>query len=274
MNENNHICKLCESSKLILKFSKSILDGKFTADYFECLECGLLQSYHLDNALSKTFLDLYNIVDDLDTGATWRQYVIAARIQELVNFKLIDRNKKLKVLEFGCGSGYLIHLLRHLYKWDVVGYDPYTKPYYSASYVFKEWREILDQAPFDLIIATEVFEHFINPRDEIIRLGEVLNKGRANVYVTTGLYRAKYTSSSWNYLAPQSGQHVAFYSQRSHKYVLSLLGGSQLLNVGANYEWLYRIDEKRVFLCCHLQSFLKAFVIAMLVKLRLLPKIE
>jgi len=228
----------------------------------------------MNNASSETFLHLYNIVDDLDTGATWRQYVIAARIQEIVKFKLIDKNKKIKVLEFGCGSGYLIHLLRHLYKWDVVGYDPFSKPCYSAGYVFKEWQDILDQAPFDFIIATEVFEHFINPRNEIIRLGEALNKRKANVYVTTGLYRSEHINSSWIYLAPQSGQHVAFYSRRSHQYVLSLLGGSQLLNVGANYEWLYRIDEKRNTLYYRLQSFLKAFVITMLVKLRLLPKIE
>lgn len=271
MTENNHICKLCQSSNLTLKFSKSLLGGKINADYFECLECGLLQSYHLDNISPNIFFDLYNVTDDLDTGATWRQYVVATRIQELVNFKLIDKNKNLKVLEFGCGSGYLIHLLHHLYGWNVIGYDPYTKPYYSARQVFTEWKNIVDQAPFDLIIATEVFEHFINPRDEIIRLGDILNKKKSNVYLTTGLYISNQINSSWNYLAPQSGQHVSFYSRKAHQYIVSWLGGSQLLNVGKNYEWLYCIDEKHKV---RFQSFLKAFIISALVKLRLFPKIE
>jgi len=273
MNEKNRVCKLCQSSKLILKFSKSLLDGKIITDYYECLKCGLLQSYHLDDASPDTLLDLYNAVEDLDTGAAWRQYVTATRIRQLVSVKLLDYNKIGRVLEFGSGSGYLINLLRHLYGWNVIGYDPYTRPYYSDQCIFKEWQDVLDRGPFDLIIATEVFEHFVNPRDEITRLGEILNKNKSIIYITTGLYESEYTDSSWKYLVPKSAQHVSFYSKKSHQYILSMFGGGQLSKVGANYEWLYCIDEKRNPLYLHLQS-LKAFIIFVLVLLGLSPKIE
>lgn len=233
-------CKLC-GGKSTYRFSLPLLAG-LRGEYFECSNCGLLQSHHLD---SLTPFDLGKIANyppnvDFDSGAAWRLSCIANRVEQLVKLRLMPRaNRNFKALDFGSGTGFLVSYLAHRFGWITVGYDPYCGPAFGQGKVFTEWEAIVQRGPYDLIVASEVFEHFTNPREDLIRIRDVLAKDAAFVYVTTGLYIPGVTDSNWSYLAPQSGHHVSFYARQTMKEIARLMGANGVYQAGADYEWLF-----------------------------------
>jgi len=186
--------------------------------------------------------DFYNSKRDLDLdpGAAWRQYCIVSRIEHLVKLRIIPcLSKDFKVLDYGCGSGFTASYLRYRFGWDTVCYDRYTMPPFSPNRFFRDWEEVVRNGPYHLVIASEVFEHFIHPKEQIIQIRDVLREDYAFVLITTGLYIPGKRNQGWNYLAPRSGQHVSFYSRESIQEVGRLLGDCSIYQVGAEYEWLF-----------------------------------
>ncbi len=233
-------CKLC-GKETIYKFSLPLVAG-LRGDYFECTNCRMLQSHHLD---ALTPLGLIKIADyasnaDLDSGAAWRLSCITNRLEQLVKLSVLPRAyPNFKALDFGCGTGFLVSYLAHRFGWGTVGYDPYTIPAYAQDKVFTQWEAIAQKGPYQLVIASEVFEHFTNPGEDLTRIRNVLAEEVAFLYVTTGLYVPGKTNSSWDYLAPQSGHHVSFYAQRTMQEVAKFMRASGVYRVGAGYEWLF-----------------------------------
>jgi hypothetical protein len=103
----------------------------------------------------------------------------------------------------------------------------------------RDWDAVVADGPYDLLLASEVFEHFTCPREQIRPLGAVLRRGSAFAFVTTGLYLPGRVGPDWHYLAPQSGQHVSFYSLEALARVGELLGGMELRRLGGDWEWLF-----------------------------------
>jgi hypothetical protein len=222
------------------KFCSVVLE-KIRANYYECLNCHMLRSDHLDGDACN-LADVYGIENklDLDAGAAWRQYCVVRRIEKLVRYQMIKpRTKTIKVLDLGGGSGFIGSYLAFRLGWDAYTYDPFSKPSYSPGRFLREWPSVQSKGPFDLIIATEVFEHFLRPREEISRMAEILAPSRSYIYITTKLYTPGVVDASWPYLAGMSGQHVCFYSKDSVKLIARLLGNFELYQVGGDYEWLF-----------------------------------
>ncbi len=239
-------CKLC-GEQTMYKFSLPLI-ADLQGDYFECTKCCLLQSHHLDALTVQGLIDLANYSPDadLDSGAAWRQFCIANRLHQLVATRVLpDTDANFKALDFGCGTGFLVSFLAHRFGWKAAGFDPYWTPAYAQPKVYKDWQSVVENSPYNLIIATEVFEHFINPHEELIRIGEILAKDFGFIYVTTGRYVPGQTTRDWNYLAPQSGHHVSFYARETMQEIARLMGASGVYQVGAEYEWLFVFGGRR-----------------------------
>lgn len=206
----------------------------------------MLQSHHLD---SLTPLGLLKIADcapnvDLDSGAAWRLSCTVNRLEQLAKLRVLPRAyPNFKALDFGCGTGFLVSYLAHRFGWDAVGYDPYSTPSYAQDKIFTDWETIGQRGHYQLVVASEVFEHFTNPREDLARIRNILAEDVAFLYVTTGLYVPRKTDSTWNYLAPQSGHHVTFYARQTMQEVGRLMGASGVYRVGADYEWLFVFGE-------------------------------
>ncbi len=233
-------CKLC-GGEVIYKFSLPLpagLEGK----YVECSSCRLLQSHHLD-PISPSELEKrasYPPGIDLDPGAAWRLSCISRRIHNLLKLNILPAaSPDFRALDFCSGTGFLVSYLAHRYGWRAVGYDPYCAPAYAQGKVFRDWALVEQRGPYQLIIASEVFEHFTDPRDELHRLRDVLAAGCAFLYVTTGRYFPEKTTAKWTYLAPQSGHHVSFYARQTMEKIATLIGASGLYQAGSEYEWLF-----------------------------------
>ncbi len=233
-------CKLCRS-ETTYKFSLPLVNN-IQGDYFECKNCQMLQSYHLDSMSPEGMADFYELDSELslDCGSAWRQYCIMNRVEHLVRLKIVpDLSGNHKMLDFGCGSGFVVSALRSEFKWNTFGYEPYAEATFSSDRVFQNWEAVVQNGSYSLIIASEVFEHFTNPEQQIIKIRDVLAREYAFVYITTGLYVPDKRGKDWNYLVPQSGQHVAFYSHKTMRKVRELLGATSIYQVGAEYEWLF-----------------------------------
>jgi SAM-dependent methyltransferase len=236
-------CKLC-GGPTSFEFARNLAHG-LRGEYFECRNCHLLQSGHLDHL---PLSDLTGFYDEerqspTDTGAAWRQYSVVTKIRYLARFRLLPSAPM--VLDFGCGSGFTVAYLQARYQWPVLGYDSFGgQSYLAPEAVAHDWDTVVRRGPFDLIIASEVLEHLVRPRDELARLRSVLAGDGSAMYVTTGLYVPGKHDATWQYLAPDSGQHVCFYSQTSLKLVGDLLGGCDLYRLGKEYEWLFMRRRK------------------------------
>lgn len=255
------LCRLCGAPSN-LKFELPLVSG-LTGHYYECSRCQFLRSDHLDDPAALRIV-YSNTLGETDVGAAWRQRCVADRIVQLAAFGLFPAKQKCRLLDYGCGPGYVASLLRYRKGWEVYGFEPYIPPIYLPTSTLVTKAEVLERAPFDVIIASEVLEHFIDPVSDLRFLSEIM-ADTGFLYVTTGLYRSPGRDKNWTYLAPQGGQHVSFYSRSAINEVKALLGASAVYQVGAEYEWLFvrsRSKSRRAgFACRVLNSLVRAGLI-------------
>ena len=237
-------CKLC-GSRARFRFEVPLCRG-LQGWYFECEACGLLQTCHLDRLTESELRDLYRPErsSDPDPAAAWRQYCVAARLIELSRLGLLPRGPEFKALDFGCGAGFVVGFLTWKLGWSMVGFDPYSSFSFAADRCFSDWDPIRRRGPFHLVVASEVWEHFRRPSEEFDRIGAVLDPDSACLFVTTEAYRSGRHDAAWPYLAPQSGQHVAFYSAATLRYLANRLGMQRVETVGTGIEWLLARESR------------------------------
>jgi 2-polyprenyl-3-methyl-5-hydroxy-6-metoxy-1,4-benzoquinol methylase len=199
---------------------------------------------------------------------------VVTRIEQLVRLGIIPSSSRgFKVLDYGCGSGFVASYLAFRFGWNSLCFDLYEAPFFSPSRRLKDTSLLLQNAPYHLVVASEVFEHFIDPRAEIVQIHDILDEDSGFVFVTTGLYLPGKRDQSWNYLAPQSGEHVCFYSQKTMLEIARLLRASRVCQVGAEYEWLFVRRSRKALLSNVRISVVSAFLRTG-VKLRVLRRIE
>jgi SAM-dependent methyltransferase len=231
-------CKLC-GGPTEHKFSLELASG-LTGEYHECKVCHLLQSFHLDGLDEKELGAVYGVEGwdkDPDPGATWRLSYVSRRLEHLARTRMFPRLSHTNVLDFGSGSGFLVGYLSHRLGVTAWGYEPYAPSVFAAERTLRDWDEVVDRGPYHLVIASEVFEHFVDPLTEIDAIRHVLAQPNA-LFITTGRYVPGRHGSDWSYLAPHGGQHVAFFSAGAMQEVARRLGHTHVYSVGGPNEWL------------------------------------
>lgn len=222
-------CRLC-GGRSAKAFGLPVL-GKYQIDYCLCERCGSLQTeapYWLDEAYALN-------LSALDTGAAQRNMdnlaicYATARLFRLRN-----------AIDVGGGDGLLCRLLRD-HGIHCFVRDKYAEPAYAQGFTEPDF-----QRP-DLVIASEVIEHFARPREE---LDELFGLQPQVLLITTTLFSGQ--GPDWWYLVPESGQHVFFYSRKAlelvaakHHYTLVASGGVLLFvrkdRLGGATRWLARL---------------------------------
>lgn len=119
-------------------------------------------------------------------------------------FSLRDHIKG-EVLDYGCGPTKGLQSLiekQSLKKFNIESYDPIFFPI-----------EITKK--YDLIFASECFEHFYKPKEEIEKVLKCL-KSKGTVLISTELYDGK-NFKTWWYLNDPT--HVVFYSEYTFRWI-------------------------------------------------------
>lgn len=197
-------CPLCFSDECIEQ--KTI--GK---SYWRCDRCFLI---YVDAAFLPTaasardrYLHHQNSSGDKGYVAFLNKAIIAAQPY---------LSEGMRGLDYGCGPSPILSKL--LEKMDVhcENYDPLFFP-------------DLPKAPFDFIFATECFEHFHHPADDIARISSLL-KPDGILTVMTDQWTHVPQFDQWYYL--RDFTHVSFYHEKTFAYISSTFGYEVLSNDG------------------------------------------
>ena len=238
-------CRLCYGSTQET-FSRIVLN-KYKVKYFRCLDCESLQTeqpYWLDEAYE-------NNIAYIDTGGGRRAIENIATTYAIMKLYTLFNH-----LDFGGGDGLLCRLCRDIGINSYV-HDKFAFPSYAQGFSIPNF-----QNP-DIITAFEVIEHFSDPAREILKL---FSLNSTIVLLSSEIYNSQ--DSDWSYLAPETGQHIFFFSKKSIESLASRQGfnvffsGNYILFVRKDVYSKTRSTISRVLLSSALKLPLRFFVLS------------
>lgn len=197
-------CRLCGFDSNFI-FKSKILD-KYTIAYFKCPKCELIQTeepFWLKEAYK-------NALVDADTGLLARNIKLS-RITSSLIFFLFDKKKKF--LDYAGGYGTLTRLLRDK-GFDYYWYDPHAENIFARGFRSQKGSD------YHLVSAFEYLEHLDYPLKEVQKIVTMFRP--KNILFSTTLYKEP-LDRNWWYFSYKSGQHIAFYSAKTLKYLANLL---------------------------------------------------
>jgi hypothetical protein len=218
-------CKIC-SGTLEKIFDKIVLN-KYPANYLRCSQCYFVQTSKpvwIEEAYSSA-------ITSLDIGLISRNLYLREHIKPIID-SFFPESKVL--LDYGGGYGMFVRLMRDL------GYNFFRQDIYCEN-LFAEYFDIKDSesTKFDLLTTFEVFEHLLNPLEEIEKMFMLSE----NIIFTTVLSPANVEEfENWWYVSPLTGQHIAFYHKKTLEFLAKKFG-KELYSNGIN---LHVFTEKKI----------------------------
>lgn len=193
-----------------LLFTARILN-KYDINYYRCNQTGFIQTqepYWLPEAYSSA-------ITKLDIGLPHRNIYLANRLSPLL---LNHFNNKGTFLDYAGGYGLFTRLMRDS-GFNFYHTDQYCQNLFAENFDLKDLPE---GSRFELVTAFEVFEHLPNPVSEI----KAMLKFSDNLLFSTELQpEAKIKKvEDWSYFATETGQHIAFYNQKTLQAIADELG--------------------------------------------------
>lgn len=207
-------------------FSAKVL-GKYDIDYYRCVETGFIQTsevFWLEEAYSEA-------ITSLDLGLLERNKNLVPLIAWLIQNNF-DPNGRF--IDYAGGYGVLTRMMRDS-GYDFYHSDPYCENLFAKLFDVTESK--LSER-YELLTAFEVFEHYDNPIDEIRRLTSYSD----SILFTTELVPKNQEIRSiddWSYFIPETGQHIAFYTESSLLHIGKILN-LKLYTNGSNIHLLTR----------------------------------
>lgn len=200
--------------------------GKYDVPYYYCASCGLLQTeepYWLDEAYESA-------ISSLDTGIVYRNLINQSRLEPIL-YRLFGNNGRF--LDVGGGYGLLTRLLRDR-GFNCYSYDKYCKNLFAGAF------EPEPHFKADCLLSFEVFEHIVDPLGFLARA--FTEYSCRSILFSTTTFEGAPPAPDWNYYAPESGQHITFYQERSLAALAGKLG-CRYVHMGSDLHW---ISEKEL----------------------------
>ena len=223
-------CKICgaESHKLF----ETLVLGKHNISYYQCENCEFIETekpFWLEEAYGSA-------ISKLDIGLIYRNTELSGFVESLLLQNSFDADKKF--IDYGGGYGMFVRMMRDK------GFDFFRQDMYCEN-LFAEFFDIEDlendNQNFEILTAFEVFEHLLDPMDEIKKMLKFSN----TIIFSTELIpvNKKLTSTDdWWYFVPEGGQHIAFYSLKS----LAVIAKNFNLELFSNGSSLYILTKKKL----------------------------
>lgn len=202
-------CIVCDHDQVRI-VDRGLVLGKFSAVLLSCDSCGQEWFCAPEVWLAEAYA---SPIANTDTGIVSRSLSIHRVISSFLTIGHISG----KVLDWGSGSGLLTRLLRddgH----DCYGLEPYASPVLAGGFTWKKQLDAYTQGPYRVIIAIEVVEHLVNPQEFF---GTALSNTDTLIFSTELVDRASH-GNEWRYYSRETGQHIAFYTEKSLAYLADL----------------------------------------------------
>ena len=209
------ICKICKSNTQQI-FTSKILK-KYDVKYFKCDNCGYLfteEPFWLEEAYSRS-------INLSDTGLLDRN-IYFSKVLSVLIFFCFDRNGSF--LDYAGGYGVFTRLMRDV-GYNFYWHDPYTQNLFANGFE----KDLKFNSRFELLTAFEVFEHLVNPKEE---LEKMLEFSDTIIFSTELMLQEVPDPKDWWYYGFNHGQHISFYTEKT----LNTLANQFKLNY-------YKVDE-------------------------------
>jgi hypothetical protein len=199
-------CKICQKETANI-FQVKILN-KYDTNYFYCSNCGFLQTenpYWLDEAYASP-------INVEDTGIMKRNLDL---LHPALNIIYYFFNHKKVFLDYAGGYGIFVRLMRDIglnFKWQ----DDFSTNLLARGFEYSNQDDNIE-----LVTAFEVFEHFANPLAEIEK---ILKISKNILFSTVLLPDNPFQPKEWDYYGLGHGQHIAFYSHKTFKFIAEKYG--------------------------------------------------
>lgn len=196
-------CKICENLAS-LAFNSKVL-SKYDVKYFKCSKCGYLfteNPYWLDEAYK-------NPINISDTGIMARNIYFSKIVSSILFFCF---DKSAKYLDYAGGYGIFTRLMRD------IGFDFYWHDDFTTNLLARGFEK--SESRYELLTAFEVYEHFVNPIDEVKKMTELSD----SILFSTVIIPEDIPSKDWWYYAFEHGQHISFYSEKTLKTIAEKFG--------------------------------------------------
>ncbi len=200
-------CKICGSNSAKI-FEKIILQ-KYPSGYYQCIHCDFIQT---DETI--WLKEAYtNAITSLDIGLASRNIKLREEISKIIDAYFPESKI---YLDYAGGYGLFTRIMRD------VGFDYYRQDDYCEN-IFANHFDITDTQfkHFDVVTAFEVLEHFNAPLEEIKK---VLDYSDTVIFSTEIIPDSNFNVENWWYIAPETGQHIAFYSKKSMQIIAEEFG--------------------------------------------------
>ncbi len=242
----NLTCRICENDKnnCLFKAREMMFGTREEFDYVECATCGTLQIAEIPD-LSRHYPKEYYSFSALDELWFTRKLKsrIAARVageffvngrnfggkflaekKDWINFfypqslkeSLLNLNFDSRILDFGCGAGRLLQILRHFGFRNLTGADAFIEKDIFYPNGVKIYKKRLDELSlkFDLIMLHHSFEHLPNPLETLREFRPLLEKDGVC------LIRLPLKSFVWekydiNWVQLDAPRHLFLYTEKS-----------------------------------------------------------
>lgn len=183
-------CRVCGGASRYA-FSQPVL--RRSVRYFDCGVCGYVQT-QMPDWLEEAYA---HVINEVDTGIMMRNQLNVHRV--VMSLLALGRLSGL-VVDHAGGYGILVRMLRD------IGIEARWRDKYCENLLARGF-EMTDKH-CDLLTAFEVFEHFVDPLQELTLMLE----DSPSVLLSTELITSKETPpSGWWYYGPEHGQHVGFF---------------------------------------------------------------
>lgn len=218
-------CPLCASRK----FRNLWIKDGFT--YVKCQNCKFVYlNPRLNEGATVEFylgawVDCYNRTkffssNDLDNKTNYRNLLEIARIM-----------KSGKLLEIGCGTGYLLQTARDEFGFDVFGVEMNSE----TSQFCREERQLnvitgtLEEAgfpenSFDVVYMRHVFEHIREPQQLLQEIYKIMRKGGLIVIEVPNVDGLIYKLVGGRHVCVFGFEHFNFFSEKSLRYAFEKIG--------------------------------------------------
>lgn len=210
-------CPLCHKNK------KNPVSGDDQRTYFLCENCLLIYAnpeQRPSRVMEKTRYEQHENSINNKGYVTFLNQIITPTLPYLT--------KGMRGLDYGCGPHPTLSLILKKQDHHCEDYDPIF---------FK--REL--KSFYDYIFATECFEHFFNPNDEIRNIHELLKMGGLLALMTEQWQSIK-AFKTWYYTRDPT--HVSFYHETTFQYIEREFGFETVLSDGKRIRLFRKIDAE------------------------------
>jgi len=192
-------CPLCKGIDL-----ESINhQSRSQSTYYLCSQCDLIS---LDSSQLPSFekeIDRYRHHQNEINDSGYQKF-LSLLIDPVMAELPATESRDLRVLDYGCGPKLSLSQHPGLTEFSIESYDPNFFPINLAN---QTW---------DLVFCSEVFEHFREPRQEILKLKELLAAG-ALLAIMTQFHKGPKAFPNWWY--PRDLTHFCFYSEKTFLWI-------------------------------------------------------